>query len=1182
MRKVLPLVLLLLAVCTGLTKAADDVELKDYIVPGERISWDALKAGDKIVLQNAVGTWYNKATGTFQYSTCLYSDLEGVFLNGVQDKYNRTSDGQLDVTDTPLSSDNIYELVEAPAQHDGVNSYYLQHVDTKKYVTCCANPMSTALTDNIDDATSFEIESAMNNVNVSVHTQWTSTGLVDDASVVFVHFDVKEDADTGEKTETRNHFGPFWNYGYSYYGTAKDIVVWNAYEGTIHTDNSALINLKKLLAEISKNTSTFPIGDKPGYYPQEKVNTYETALLKAQDAIDMVDGEEAYLACFKELKPLYEDLLASMNPITDGYYYITSSYEKFQEERGVSPMLMGSKDGYVYWNDPQLDDPNYIFYVEKLESGNYNVKNFGLGKYIDKTYAKAQYVELRDEPSVEQIIASRGDGSFRMGNTEMNKRPYYPDANGYGKSLNGHLGQNSSSETWCGWNFEKVPQEIIDKLQAEVKQLALTQQLDNLLDPAITTYSSCFNYDIDKENPLLTQFSDDPAESQVTVNYKKNKEDEDNSIAYLNDNNYDTYLHTGGYNPTAAGATIIDGAFCIYADLGEKPVQKFVCKMSKRSGDYGQDERPTKLTVYARNNDTEVWTKIQKVELTGESNIIDAYSTGIDMGEAYRYVRFDIDDTFNPTPYYGKIYYSISEFQMYPAVLNEEYSQYAYAPGLKDACDALLTQMNHAREAVANNNATQEDYDKLNAAIEAVKPLIADTATIFGVVQNSNKYVETYGVGEDFGQVTDEQLAAYEQVVAAANNYDRKKPVKSDLDKRIESINTALAKFKSQQKTIKAGQWYYIANCDQTRTGKEDNIYDTKVFGNVIYSQTANTEDEKLESEVDEIWHGFYDRDTDVQDELANPATMWRAVALGDTAYAFQNRATGSYLGKFYSQSVGGGLSKKPVPYYLEFTGVGEFNIICADTLNVNKLPLHASGEGRLKVWAGGYNSASSWTFKEVEETGTVEYPFENNYISIVTLPFAQSNLNVINDGFKFYTIKNMPNETTLELSEIKEGTAIAAGQPFIAISGDYKAYDPESEDEVRLIVEAPNEFTTTAQTANGLVGVLYGDSLHKAGYGMFEDVKLTASTNDTFIDGMTGYINPLLIADAGGQADLTLEAAAPITSIRQLNTELANGTVNVYGIDGKLIKKNVKSSQAAKNLKKGVYIVGKKKIQIK
>ncbi len=1182
MRKVLPLVLLLLAVCTGLTKAADDVELKDYIVPGERISWDALKAGDKIVLQNAVGTWYNKATGTFQYSTCLYSDLEGVFLNGVQDKYNRTKDGQLDVTDTPLSSDNIYELVEAPAQHDGVNSYYLQHVDTKKYVTCCANPMSTALTDNIDDATSFEIESAMNNVNVSVHAQWTSTGLVDDASVVFVHFDVKENAETGEKTETRNHFGPFWNYGYSYYGTAKDIVVWNAYEGTIHTDNSALINLKKLLAEISKNTSTFPIGDKPGYYPQDKVTAYETALLKAQDAIDMVDGEEAYLACFKELKPIYEDLLASMIPITDGYYYITSSYEKFQEERGISPMLMGSKDGYIYWNDPQLDDPNYIFYVEKLESGNYNIKNFGLGKYIDKTYAKTQYVELRDEPSVEQIIASRGDGSFRIGNTAMNARPYYPDANGYGKSLNGHLGQNSSNETWCGWNFEKVPQDIITKLEAEVKQLALTQQLDNLVDPAITTYNSCFSYDLDKENPLLTRFSDDPAESQVTVNHKKNKEDEDNSIAYLNDDDYNTYLHAGGYNPTVAGATIIDGPFCLYADLGDKPVQKFVFKMSKRADQYGQDERPTKLTIYARNNETDVWTKIQKVELTGESTIFDAYSSGIDMGQPYRYVRFDIDDTYGTTVNYGKIYYSISEFQMYPAVLNEEYSQYSYSPGLKDACDALLTQMNHAREAVANNNATQEDYDKLNAAIEAVKPLIADTATIFGVVQNSNKYVESFGVGEDFGQVTDEQLAAYESAVAAANDYDRKKPVKSDLDKRIESINAALAKFKSQQKTIKAGQWYYIANCDQTRTGKEDNIYDTKVFGNVIYSQTANTEDEKLESEVDEIWHGFYDRDTDVQDELANPATMWRAVALGDTAYAFQNRATGSYLGKFYSQSVGGGLSKKPVPYYIEFTGVGEFNIICADTINVNKLPLHASGEGRLKVWAGGYNSASSWTFKEVEETGTVEYPFESNYISIVTLPFAQSNLNVLNDGFKFYTIKNMPNETTLELTEIKEGTAIAAGQPFIAVSGDYKAYDPESEDEVKLIVEAPNEFTTTAQTANGLVGVLYGDSLHKAGYGMFEDVTLTASTNETFIDGMTGYINPLLIADAGGQADLTIEATAPITSIRQLNTELANGTVNVYGIDGKLIKKNVKSSQAAKNLKKGVYIVGKKKIQIK
>ena len=139
--------------------------------------------------------------------------------------------------------------------------------------------------------------------------------------------------------------------------------------------------------------------------------------------------------------------------------------------------------------------------------------------------------------------------------------------------------------------------------------------------------------------------------------------------------------------------------------------------MSKSTLDNnGQNRRPVGLTVYARDNAEEPWIKIESVNLTGESAIIDAYSNGIDMGKPYRYVRFDIDHTYGDSPNYGKIYYAISEFQMYPAVLNEEYSQYSYSPGLKEACDALLAQMNHAREAVANNNATQEDYENLAAA----------------------------------------------------------------------------------------------------------------------------------------------------------------------------------------------------------------------------------------------------------------------------------------------------------------------------------------------------------------------------------------------------------------------------------------------------------------------------------
>lgn len=43
-----------------------------------------------------------------------------------------------------------------------------------------------------------------------------------------------------------------------------------------------------------------------------------------------------------------------------------------------------------------------------------------------------------------------------------------------------------------------------------------------------------------------------------------------------------------------------------------------------------------------------------------------------------------------------------------------------------------------------------------------------------------------------------------------------------------------------------------------------------------------------------------------------------------------------------------------------------------------------------------------------------------------------------------------------------------------------------------------------------------------------------------------------------------------------------SSGLVNVYSIDGKLLKRNVKVADAGKDLKKGIYIIGKKKVAIR
>ena len=90
------------------------------------------------------------------------------------------------------------------------------------------------------------------------------------------------------------------------------------------------------------------------------------------------------------------------------------------------------------------------------------------------------------------------------------------------------------------------------------------------------------------------------------------------------------------------------------------------------------------------------------------------------------------------------------------------------------------------------------------------------------------------------------------------------------------------------------------------------------------------------------------------------------------------------------------------------------------------------------------------------------------------------------------------------------------------------------------------------------------------------------ATGAQTTIEGRFGYIDPKLVVDnAEATADLiiTTNEKVGIKATTVVNTK---DIVNVYTIDGKLLKRNVKAGEALKNLKKGIYIIGKKKIAVK
>ena len=84
-------------------------------------------------------------------------------------------------------------------------------------------------------------------------------------------------------------------------------------------------------------------------------------------------------------------------------------------------------------------------------------------------------------------------------------------------------------------------------------------------------------------------------------------------------------------------------------------------------------------------------------------------------------------------------------------------------------------------------------------------------------------------------------------------------------------------------------------------------------------------------------------------------------------------------------------------------------------------------------------------------------------------------------------------------------------------------------------------------------------------------------------LQGRDGYIDFTKVKDLGGSVDKTISVNGVINNIGKVEiTGDANATVDVYSIDGVLLKRNVKASEATKNLAKGIYIVGKKKILVK
>ena len=174
-----------------------------------------------------------------------------------------------------------------------------------------------------------------------------------------------------------------------------------------------------------------------------------------------------------------------------------------------------------------------------------------------------------------------------------------------------------------------------------------------------------------------------------------------------------------------------------------------------------------------------------------------------------------------------------------------------------------------------------------------------------------------------------------------------------------------------------------------------------------------------------------------------------------------------------------------------------------------------------------------------------------------------------MNGDIKTYAINSVVENEAAEGDEpsytltLTEKFEFEAGEPFVIET----LAEPDANGQQPLVfilppAEADAIVDTSAVDYNGLVGTLEGLTIKGQASLYFENSILNVATDAGYtIPGRSGYIDN-------------------IKNVEIVDNE--NEIVDVYTIDGVLIKRNVKAAEATKNLAKGIYIVGKKKVLVK
>ena len=255
---------------------------------------------------------------------------------------------------------------------------------------------------------------------------------------------------------------------------------------------------------------------------------------------------------------------------------------------------------------------------------------------------------------------------------------------------------------------------------------------ENLFMQALQTYSKAFVAQPNTSSMLVRNAS-------TLSSNANNSQQEIHNLAKLIDKKTDTY-----YETWYSGITWPDEMSYIQARI-TGGISAFAFSFTpSQNPDYGLSDIPSDIIV-STSATSKNFLPIARLTEDMPTTISESYvSPVLFSDDALRFLRFQVMQTIGNRA--DSHIFAMSEFQVHEVVIDEEASPYYQKPWVKEAFDALLTEIQTMRPLIVAGTFTAENRNSLRQAIERAEQALDNTTEIKTVYAPSLKQETIYNL----------------------------------------------------------------------------------------------------------------------------------------------------------------------------------------------------------------------------------------------------------------------------------------------------------------------------------------------------------------------------------------------------------------------------------------------------